>query len=147
MSRLGDNRCDPYLKRAHQLSHAGSGWPGEDRWWTWLTTTINRYSPDRCPYAAAPDEPMDAGATLTMSLPWLPRIRSLGVPAAFVTQDGSEAVGLIPWARTDVLFIGGSTEWKLDPSAWSVARQAVDRGIPVHMGRVNSRAACNWPRI
>ncbi|WP_224277322.1 hypothetical protein [Streptomyces sp. LS1784] len=82
---------------------------------------------------------MAAVATLTMSLPWLPRIRSLGVPAAFVAQDGSEAVGLIPWDQTDVLFIGGSTEWKLGPGVQSVARQAVDRGIPVHMGRVNSR--------
>jgi transposase InsO family protein len=115
----------------------GRGWPGEDRWWAWLTTTIDRYSANHCNFAVAPDEPMNAEATLRMSLPWLPRIRDLGVPAAFVAQDGCED-GQIPWPELDTLFLGGSTTWKTGPGARHVAQEAAERGIPVHMGRVNS---------
>ncbi|MFE9127337.1 hypothetical protein ACFYOF_18290 [Streptomyces sp. NPDC007148] len=53
----------------------------------------------------APDVPMDAAATLAESLPWLERIRGLGVPVAFAAQDGSEH-GHIPWDLIDVLFLG-----------------------------------------
>ncbi|MGW2545730.1 hypothetical protein ACWC5I_33840 [Kitasatospora sp. NPDC001574] len=116
----------------------GRGWPGEERWWAWLTATVERYSIERCRFAVAPDEPMDWEATLAMSLPWLPRIRALGVPAAFVAQDGCEAEGRIPWGEFDVLFLGGSTAWKTGAGAKAVAAEAVARGIPVHMGRVNS---------
>jgi hypothetical protein len=80
----------------------------------------------------------DAAATLARSLPWLPRIRSLGLPAAFVAQDGQESLPM-PWDEFDVLFIGGTTEFKLGPGARALIDEAVGRGIPVHMGRVNSR--------
>ena len=45
----------------------------------------------------------------------------------------------MPWAEFDVLFIGGTTEFKLGPGARALIDEAVARGIPVHMGRVNSR--------
>lgn len=61
----------------------GKGWPGAEAWFTWLKATVDRYGRDRCLWAVAPDVPMDAAATLTESMPWLERIRSLGVPAAF----------------------------------------------------------------
>lgn len=115
----------------------GRGWPGATRWWSWLVTTVDRYGLDRCAFAVAPDEPMDAHATLRLSAPWLPRIRDQHVPAAFVAQDGCEE-GLIPWDDLDVLFLGGSTDWKTGPAARRVTLQARERGIPVHMGRVNS---------
>lgn len=115
----------------------GRGWPGEARWWSWLGSTVDRYGTGRCLFAVAPDEPMDAHTTLRMSAPWLPRIRTLHVPAAFVAQDGSEA-GLIPWEDVDLLFLGGTTAWKTGPAARWVTQQALDRSIPVHMGRVNS---------
>ncbi|MFD7015211.1 hypothetical protein [Streptomyces sp. NPDC059928] len=86
----------------------------------------------------APDVPMDAEATLAESLPWLDPIRSLGLPAAFAAQDGSEH-GLIPWGRFDVLFLAGSTPWKTGPAAQRLAVEAGERGLAVHMGRVNSR--------
>lgn len=44
----------------------------------------------------------------------LPKIRALGVPAALVAQDGLEdMVDRVPWDEFDVLFIGGSTAFKL----------------------------------
>ena len=79
---------------------------------------------------------MDHKATVEMSRPLLPRIRAAGYPAAFVAQDGWSDNDT-PWDDLDVLFIGGSTEFKLGLGgiAISAARQ---RGKAVHMGRVNS---------
>jgi hypothetical protein len=118
----------------------GKGWPGADAWLTWLTAAVERYGAARCLWAAAPDVPFDAAATLAESRPWLPRVRALGVPAAFVAQDGCDE--LLPWGEFDVLFLGGSTEWKVGPAAERVSREATRRGVPVHMGRVNS-----WRRL
>ena len=112
----------------------GKGWPGAEAWFQWLS----KLDPEMCSFAVAPDVVGDCVATLEESLPWLPRIRSLGMPAAFVAQDGSEASGMVPWAEFDVLFLGGSTEWKLGPGARAVVGEAVRQGKRVHMGRVNS---------
>lgn len=111
----------------------GKGYPGDDGWWRWLSTL----PADRCRFAVAPDVVGDAEATMKSSLPWLPKIRSLGIPAAFVAQDGAETVG-VPWDEFDVLFIGGSTEWKLGEHARALVSEAKSRGKDVHMGRVNS---------
>lgn len=116
----------------------GKGWPGADAWFDWLTRTVDRYGADRCLWAVAPDVPFDAAGTLAESLPWLARIRELGIPAAFAAQDGCDLLGL-PWGDFDVLFIAGSTEWKTGPVAEQLAREAKERGKGVHMGRVNSR--------
>jgi hypothetical protein len=118
----------------------GSGWPGAGRWHDWLVRQAERNT-GRCLFAVAPDVPFDAAGTLAESLPWLPRIRDLGLPAAFAAQDGCDLAGL-PWAELDVLFLAGSTEWKIGPVAEQLARQATARGVPVHMGRVNS-----WRRL
>jgi hypothetical protein len=90
-------------------------------------------------FAVAPDTPLDAAATLELSLPWLARIRELDIPAAFAAQDGAQRPGLIPWDEFDVLFLGGSTEWKTGPIAQQLAAEAKARGKRLHMGRVNSR--------
>ncbi|MGI5457543.1 hypothetical protein ACQEWB_31125 [Streptomyces sp. CA-249302] len=118
----------------------GRYWPGAEAWFAWLSRTVERYGPDRCLWALAPDQPFDAASTLTESLPWLARIRELGVPAAFAAQDGCDQPGLLPWESFDVLFLAGSTEWKLGPVAERLAREAKVRGKGVHMGRVNSRS-------
>lgn len=124
----------------------GKGWPGADAWFAWLQRQASRYEPALCLFAVAPDEPMDAARTLAESLPWLPRIRALGLPAAFAAQDGCDELGL-PWDEFDVLFIGGSTDWKIGPVAQRLAAEAKGRGKGVHMGRVNSRrrlAIAEW---
>jgi hypothetical protein len=116
----------------------GKGWPGAAAWWTWLQGQVERYDgANRCLWALAPDVPFDAVGTLAESLPWLSRIRSLGVPAAFAAQDGCEN-GLIPWGEFDVLFIAGSTEWKIGDAAEALCVEARARGVRIHMGRVNS---------
>lgn len=122
----------------------GKGWPGVEAWRTWLMATVARYGAAGCIMAVAPDVPMDSKATLSESLPHLPFVRSLGVPAAFVAQDGCEEQGMIPWADFDVLFIGGSTDWKLSKHAALVTAIAKAQGKAVHMGRVNSRKRLHY---
>lgn len=112
----------------------GSGYPGDESWWAWLEQHDGR---DRCVFAVAPDVVGDAAATLERSTPWLGRIRGLGIPAAYVAQDGLEDVPP-PWDEFDVLFIGGSTEFKLGPVARAAVAEAKSHGKRVHMGRVNS---------
>lgn len=112
----------------------GKGYPGDAAWWRWL---VEHPGKDRCRFAVAPDVVGDATATMARSLPWLSRIRSLGIPAAFVAQNGLENL-TVPWAALDVLFIGGDTAWKLGPHARALAAEAKARGKSVHMGRVNS---------
>jgi hypothetical protein len=114
----------------------GGGYPGDDGWLAWLAARAD-LAP-RALFAVAPDVVADAAATLERSAPFLPTIRALGFPAAFVAQDGLEALP-VPWDDMDALFIGGSTAWKLSPAAAAIARQATRRGKWVHMGRVNSR--------
>lgn len=132
------NRIPDGAEYACDNGKFGKGWPGADAWYAWLTNTVDRYGADRCLWAVAPDKPFDAAGTLAESMPWLDRIRELGVPAAFAAQDGCDALGL-PWDAFDVLFIAGSTEWKTGPVAEQLAREAKARGKGIHMGRVNSR--------
>lgn len=129
----------------------GKGWPGAGEWWRWLCGQVARYGRDRCLWALAPDVPFDAAGTLAESRNWLVRIRELGIPAAFAAQDGCE-MGLVPWGTFDVLFLAGGTEWKTGPAAEQLSRAAAGCGIPVHMGRVNTRGrlevaewfGCTW---
>jgi hypothetical protein len=117
----------------------GRGWPGPEAWFLWLKKQATTYDPNLCLFAVAPDVPFDAAGTLAESHPWLPMIRDLGIPAAFAAQDGCER-GLLPdWDEFDVLFLAGTTEWKIGPVAEALSRQAKTRDKGVHMGRVNSR--------
>lgn len=109
-------------------------------WINWLAEEIAPLA-DRCLFATAPDVVGDAATTLERSAEWLDVIRELGLPAALVAQDGLEDLA-IPWDTFDVLFIGGSTEWKLSPAAADLVIEARSRGKWIHMGRVNS-----WRRI
>lgn len=121
----------------------GKGWPGPEAWLVWLTDTVSRYGPDRCVFAVAPDVVGNAQATLQESQPWLQPVRDLNIPVAFVAQDGCSEWGLIPWGEFDVLFLGGSDEFKLGAEGQLVTSWAVDLGVPVHMGRVNSKKRLN----
>lgn len=108
----------------------------EDHWWAFLER--HAHLADSCRFATAPDVVGDAAATLARSLPWLPKIRALGYPVAYVAQDGQEAVP-VPWDQIDALFIGGSDTFKLGDYARQLCAEAKARGLWVHMGRVNSR--------
>lgn len=93
------------------------------------------WAADRCLFATAPDVVGDAHRTLCLSMPMFQKIREAGYPVAFIAQDG---IDYIPWDRFDVLFIGGTTKFKLSEKAREVCREAKQRGKWVHMGRVNS---------
>ena len=111
----------------------GDGWPGDAAWLSWLCS----FDPAACAFAVAPDVVADAKATLARSAPYLPVIRGLGFPAAYVAQNGIEDTA-VPWEDFDVLFLGGDTPFKLGPVARSYAAEAHAYGKRVHMGRVNS---------
>ena len=101
----------------------------------WLATM----PAESCLFATAPDVVGNAGATLALSAPMYRKIRELGYRPALVAQDGLERLSeFIPWQDFDVLFIGGTTEWKLSEAAYALAAEAKRRGKWVHMGRVNS---------
>lgn len=104
-------------------------------WLEWLAS-LRRYR-ERCLFAVAPDVVGDAEATLGRSLPYLPTVRQLGYPVAFVTQDECHS-DLVPWGAFDVLFVGGTNDWKLSEASWALCREAKARGLWVHVGRVNS---------
>lgn len=113
----------------------GSGYPGDTAWLSWLARHTSHA--DRCLWATAPDIVGHAAATLERSLPHLHAIRALGYRAALVAQDGLEHL-TVPWGEFDVLFVGGSTAFKLGDAAAHLTREALSRGKSVHMGRVNS---------
>jgi len=114
---------------------SGKTYVGDAKWFAWLERW--KHESSTCLFATAPDVVGDAAATLVRSLPWLPLIRGLGYPAALVAQDGLENM-VVPWDEFDVLFIGGTTEFKLGQGAADLAREALAHGKTVHMGRVNS---------
>lgn len=101
-----------------------------------------------CLFVAAPDVLTvmrdgtcrgDARATVKQFPAWSREIRALGFPVALVAQDGLEdMLADVPWELVDVLFLGGSTEWKLSDGARACVAEARRRGKRTHMGRVNS---------
>lgn len=114
---------------------------GDRRWLAWLDSLPRT----GCLFATAPDQVADAEATLVRSIPWLPVIASLGFPPALVAQDGLEHLD-IPWNSFSVLFLGGTTTWKLGHAAAHLVREAHRRGKTVHMGRVNSARRWHYAR-
>ena len=87
-------------------------------------------------FATAPDVWSDWPATIARAVPVLRAIRNLGAIAAIVGQDGATPAD-IPWDEIDALFLGGTTPWKIGPSAEALCREAVRRHKWVHMGKVN----------
>jgi hypothetical protein len=128
------NRIDGIRNWCADNGRFGAGWPGYHRWGQWLKTL----PASGCGFVVAPDVPFHAAATLRVAGPALRFIRRLGYPAALAAQDGLENM-TVPWDTFDVLFLGGTTEWKLGHHARRLTAEARGRGKGVHMGRVNSR--------
>lgn len=101
-----------------------------------------------CRFIVAPDKLVvlpcgtvvgDARDTLDQFTAWAEEIRSVGYPVALVAQNGLETMlDDVPWHLVDVLFIGGSTEWKISQAAAVCCVRAHSEGKKTHMGRVNS---------
>jgi hypothetical protein len=90
-----------------------------------------------CLFATAPDVVGNAAATWERSRDVLPQLRALGYPAALVAQDGMQQM-TIDWDAFDVLFVGGTTAWKLSEPTYALVAEATRRGKWTHQGRVNS---------
>lgn len=71
--------------------------------------------------------------TLALWRRWSPYLqRRYGWPLAFVVQNGMTASDLPPVSEAAVLFVGGSTEWKRETTAYWCHHHP-----RVHVGRVN----------
>lgn len=106
-----------------------------DHWFRWLLDL-----PRSVRFVVAPDvfDPVGGechGATLERWYYYGSLIERHGFTPAFVCQVGATADNL---PDAPVLFLGGTTEWKLGPEAWAIVRRwKSERWI--HMGRVNSQ--------
>ena len=101
------------------------------RFFPWLAS-MEPYR-ERCLFVTVPDVVGDAVATMTNWRLWQHLFN--GWPLAFAAQDGQEDLPLP--VGYDVLFVGGSTEWKESPAAISVIKRAQAAGKRIHIGRVN----------
>ena len=82
-------------------------------------------------WIAVPDVVCDKDATLESWYRRAPLLRARGWPLAFVVQNGMTKEDVPGGA--DVLFVGGSTEWK-----WETAPYWCEHFARVHVGRVNT---------
>ena len=117
-----DNDCYKRLDRARYVA---------------MLRRIAEADRSRLLWVTAPDVVADAAATLARFRLWRPVLDYLGLPIAFVAQDGQEDRP-VPWDHIRCLFIGGSTRWKLGGHARRLIAEAKERGKWVHVGRVNT---------
>jgi len=88
-------------------------------------------------WIVVPDRVADARASLAMAEEWLPRLSGTA-PLLLAVQDGMTESDVGPWLGPSCgLFLGGSTEWKLETMRrWGKIARA--RGCYYHVARVNS---------
>lgn len=115
----------------------------ERKWMTWLLDV-----PRTVRFVVAPDVFHLDGTpchdeTLQRWRRFGPLLERHGFTPAFVCQVGAEPTN-VPDAP--VLFLGGTTEWKLGPHAWAITAAAKAEGRWVHMGRVNSQKRLDTAR-
>lgn len=133
MHNMGDGSLlpDTVLQPADNGQFSGK-WQ-ELPWLRW----IDRKPRETTTFVVLPDVFCDAQATYTLSKPFSATVRGMGFRVAWVLQNGvTEA--LLPWNDFDVLFVGGDDLFKLGWVARHYVAEARLRGIPTHMGRVNS---------
>lgn len=108
----------------------------EDRFCRMVDRLVRRDT-RRCMFVTIPDEVGDHAATLEQWSAWYPYVAEVGLPAAFVLQDGATSETM-PWPEMKALFVGGSTEYKESLAALTLCQEAKERGLWVHVGRVNT---------
>jgi hypothetical protein len=130
--------------RAADTAHAGIPWAADNDCFQRLDAKAYRAMLDTidglpgCLFVTAPDVVADPEATIAYYLHWEELLLDLGQPIAYVAQDGQRA-SVVPWDQIGCLFIGGTTGYKLSAEAERLGREAKERGLWLHMGRVNSR--------
>jgi hypothetical protein len=98
-----------------------------------------------CRFVVAPDAVGDWHETRRLWDEWADTLAWYAVPLAYVLQDGQPSHA-VPWEGLRAVFIGGTTDYKLGGEAERLAREARERGLWVHMGRVNSRKRYTYAR-
>lgn len=88
-----------------------------------------------CRFVAVPDVVGSARRTIEVFDHWAPALQEW--PLAFVCQNGIDNMP-IPWDRIAAIFIGGSNDFKLGPSAARCIKAAKAIGKWCHVGRVNT---------
>ena len=131
--------------RENRLFGVDTGLKGKlltnDSWAVYLSH-IKRLHPylDLCQFIVVPDRIADHPTTYTLFEQLAGEIVAAAdwedAPLAYVAQDGAED-DEIPMC-TSVVFIGGSSAWKLGPGARTMIRLAHAEGKAVHVGAVNS---------
>jgi hypothetical protein len=157
MCQPGSTSVDGQLRRVRQ---SGIWWAVDNavfggkfdplRWEAWLRagpraarlTCLFAVAPDVLHHERGPDGKIvrvwgDPEATYALSPQYFPLLRSLAYRVAFVSQDGATAE-LVPWDDIDCLFIGGSNAWKFSDASLALVREAQERGLWVHAGRVQA---------
>jgi hypothetical protein len=84
-----------------------------------------------CLFAAVPDVVGDHAATLSLWAKYRADVEAVGLPAAFVAQDGCRRVP----DEAAAVFVGGTTAWKLSDRVQHLIH-GEERWV--HVGRVNS---------
>lgn len=115
----------------------------EHHWWSWLVDQPRRFRFAVCPDVFHPDGSECHEATVERWERYGLRMRIAGFTPAFVCQVGATPSNLPDDA--EVLFLGGTTEWKLGPEAWRICREWRESRW-VHMGRVNSKRRLDTAR-
>ena len=89
-------------------------------------------------WIVCPDVVADAVASLRMTERWLPEVSAVGARVLVAVQDGMAPDDVAPWVRGGCgVFLGGSTEWKLDRmQAWG--DWCASEGAYYHVARVNT---------
>lgn len=96
-----------------------------------------------CKFIVAPDVIQDAHGILELWKEWAPIIKSIWYPVALVAHNGMTPEDLP--AAANAFFIGGSDEWRDAASTHELIRAAKQRGMWIHVGRVNShRRIRHW---
>lgn len=146
--RLGVLMTPRSGNRIAHADDAGAIWAADNdcfnglhpvRWLRFLAKIVE--SGSRPLWVACPDVVGDAEATRRLYDLWSPVMRSLGLPVAYVLQDGLETWRwdlFFPWADIAGVFVGGTTKWKEGPHVASLITEAKRQGKWVHVGRVNS---------
>jgi hypothetical protein len=138
--------------RAKDTAEAGIPWAADNGCYQGLNERLYRRmlrtieSLPGCLFVTVPDIVGDARATLRLFREWHEEVALSRQPLALVAQDGLAATD-VPWGEIDALFVGGSTDFKEGARAASLVAQAKERGLHVHMGRVNGRRRFNYARL
>jgi hypothetical protein len=125
----------PIKEGRHWIADNGcfsGSWDKHD-WIIWLHKMLPYV--DTCDFATLPDVMGDHKETLHRYAIHYHQVKEMGYKCAFVCQDGCEPKEI---PSCDAVFIGGSTEFKMSKEARDCMIEAKHRGIPVHIGRVNS---------